>query len=142
VDSVSPSVSQACKDMRRLISPCAKGISGPEKFGRHPKKTFATLSPQKRTEVGHRAMSVSCHERKRPSPHSITSSASDIRLSEILTPSALAVFKLMTSSNFVGCKTGRSAGCAPLTMRAVRHETQILRALGAPGVSDLILEYS
>ncbi len=28
-------------------------------------------------------------------------------------PSALAVLRLMTSSNFVGCSTGRSAGLAP-----------------------------
>jgi hypothetical protein len=29
-------------------------------------------------------------------------------------PSALAVLRLMTSSNFVGCSAGRSAGFAPL----------------------------
>jgi hypothetical protein len=29
-------------------------------------------------------------------------------------PSALAVFRLMTSSNLVGCSTGRSPGLAPL----------------------------
>jgi hypothetical protein len=34
--------------------------------------------------------------------YSITSSASVSRLSEILRPSAFAVFKLITSSNFVG----------------------------------------
>ena len=28
-------------------------------------------------------------------------------------PRALAVLRLMTSSNFVGCSTGRSAGLAP-----------------------------
>jgi hypothetical protein len=32
----------------------------------------------------------------------------------IVSPSALAVFRLMTRSNFVGCSTGRSAGLAPL----------------------------
>jgi hypothetical protein len=31
--------------------------------------------------------------------------------------SALAVFTLITSSNLVGCSTGRSAGLAPLRMR-------------------------
>jgi hypothetical protein len=31
----------------------------------------------------------------------------------IVTPSALAVFMLITSSNFVGCSMGRSAGLAP-----------------------------
>ena len=47
-------------------------------------------------------------------PYSITSSASASSLSGIVKPSALAVFKLMTSSNFVDCTTGRSAGLAPL----------------------------
>src|SRR5438105_3512878 len=32
----------------------------------------------------------------------------------IVSPSALAVFMLITSSNFVGCSTGKSAGFAPL----------------------------
>ena len=31
----------------------------------------------------------------------------------IVSPSAFAVFRLITSSNFVGCSTGRSAGLAP-----------------------------
>src|SRR6516165_6791915 len=51
--------------------------------------------------------------------HSITSSASVSRLSEILSPSVFAVFKLITSSNLVGCRTGRSAGFAPLRIVAV-----------------------
>src|SRR4029078_1523358 len=40
--------------------------------------------------------------------HSITSSASDRRLSEIL-----AVFKFITNSYFVDCITGRSDGFSP-----------------------------
>src|SRR5262249_13288035 len=52
-------------------------------------------------------------------PHSITSSASESRLSEILMPSALAVLRLITVSNLVGCRTGRSAGFAPLRIFAV-----------------------
>ena len=34
-------------------------------------------------------------------------------------PSALAVLRLMTSSTFVACWTGRSAGFSPLRMRPV-----------------------
>ena len=34
-------------------------------------------------------------------------------LAELSRPSALAVLRLITSSNFVGCSTGRSAGLAP-----------------------------
>src|SRR5262245_19119086 len=50
--------------------------------------------------------------------HSITSSASESRLSEILTPSVFAVFMLITSSNLTTCCTGKSAGFAPLIMLA------------------------
>src|SRR5262249_29314018 len=46
-------------------------------------------------------------------PHSITSSASVSRLSEILRPSALAVVRLMTRSDLVGCSIGSSPGFAP-----------------------------
>src|SRR5258708_38823314 len=50
-------------------------------------------------------------------PHSITSSASASSLSGIWRPSALAVLRLITNSNLVGCMTGRSAGFPPLRIR-------------------------
>ena len=46
--------------------------------------------------------------------HSITSSARAKSVGGIVNPSALAVFRLMTSSNLMLCWTGRSAGLAPL----------------------------
>jgi hypothetical protein len=45
--------------------------------------------------------------------HSITSSAIASKPGGNVKPSALAVFKLMTSSNLVGCMIGRSAGFSP-----------------------------
>jgi hypothetical protein len=45
--------------------------------------------------------------------YSITSSARDRNEGEIESPMAFAVFKLMISSNLVGCCTGRSAGSMP-----------------------------
>jgi hypothetical protein len=47
-------------------------------------------------------------------PYSITSSARINIDCGTVRPSALAVFRLITSSNLVGCWTGRSAGFAPL----------------------------
>ena len=44
----------------------------------------------------------------------ITSSARASTAGGIVRPSALAVLRLITNSNFVGCSTGRSAGFAPL----------------------------
>src|SRR5262249_40110247 len=51
--------------------------------------------------------------------HSITSSAVASRPAGMVRPSARAVLRLITSSNLVDCRTGRSAGLAPLRMRAV-----------------------
>src|SRR6516164_4245866 len=47
-------------------------------------------------------------------PHSMTSSARARIAGGTVRPSALAVLRLTTSSNVVGCWTGRSAGLAPL----------------------------
>jgi len=49
--------------------------------------------------------------------HSITSSASASSVGGTSMASALAVERLMTMSNFVGCVTGRSAGFSPLRTR-------------------------
>jgi hypothetical protein len=46
--------------------------------------------------------------------HSITSSTSASNLSGTFRPSVLAVLRLMSNSNLVGCTTGRSDGTAPL----------------------------
>src|SRR5262245_48542898 len=45
--------------------------------------------------------------------HSITSSARASNVGGTVMPSALAVVRLMTRSNLVGCSTGISAGFAP-----------------------------
>ena len=53
-------------------------------------------------------------QRSKRRHYSITSSACASNVGEIVRPSASAVFILITTSNFVGCSTGRSAGFAPL----------------------------
>src|SRR5262245_40650953 len=61
--------------------------------------------PKSGTWPDHLLMSQKCqvqtHALRQTASYSITSSASESRLSEILTPCALAVFMLMTNSNFV-----------------------------------------
>src|SRR6516165_4101452 len=49
--------------------------------------------------------------------HSITSSARASSVGGTVRLSALAVLRLITKSNFVGCSTGRSAGLAPFKIR-------------------------
>ena len=51
--------------------------------------------------------------------YSITSSARPSNESGNVMPSALAVLRLMTSSTFVACTTGKSAGLSPLRTRPV-----------------------
>ena len=54
-----------------------------------------------------------------PHHHWITSSAVANSVSGMVRPRALAVLRLMTSSNLVACTTGRSAGLAPLRILPV-----------------------
>jgi len=49
--------------------------------------------------------------------HSMTSSARSNTVCGIVSPSVLAVSRLMTSSKRVDCTTGKSAGAAPFRMR-------------------------
>src|SRR6266702_8729581 len=53
--------------------------------------------------------------------HSSTSSARASIVGGMVRPRALAVLRLMTSSNFVGCSTGRSAGLAPLRILSTKN---------------------
>src|SRR5262245_14491126 len=54
---------------------------------------------------------------ERAASHSITSSAMLSSVGGTVRPSILAVWALMTNSNLVGCRTGRSVGLVPLRMR-------------------------
>ena len=74
--------------------------------------TFCNYGRGGATDIGDHGKT----ENKLPPPHSITSSARARIDGGIVRPSALAVFILMTISMVVGCKTGRSAGLAPLRM--------------------------
>ena len=51
--------------------------------------------------------------------YSITSSARPLNVSGTVMPSAVAVLRLMYSSTFVACWTGKSAGFSPLRIRPV-----------------------
>jgi len=76
------------------------------------------LYPRKRTCAVQLRMSTLGHKRTCAS-YSITSSARESTSAGMVNPSARAVLRLMTSSNLVNCRTGRSAGLAPLRTRAV-----------------------
>src|SRR5215471_19067000 len=52
-------------------------------------------------------------QRSKTAGHSMSWSARSRKDSEIVSPSALAVLRLITSANLVGCWTGRLEGLAP-----------------------------
>ena len=56
-------------------------------------------------------------QRNKKERYSTTSSAICWRCTGTSRPNALAVFILITSSNFVGCRTGKTEGLSPLRMR-------------------------
>ena len=70
------------------------------------------LLPSKQTFSGAVCMSASGQEAT-SGRYSITSSASTSRLCGMVRPSALAVLRLITRSNLVGCSTGISPGFVP-----------------------------
>ena len=60
-----------------------------------------------------------------PSSYLMTFSARMSTIGGIVKPSALAVFKLIISSNFVGCSTGRSAGLAPFRILSTKTAARL-----------------
>src|SRR3954470_274607 len=64
--------------------------------------------------------------------HSITSSARASSVGGTSRPSALAVLRFMTNSNFVGCSTGRSAGLAPLIILSTYPAARPCRSARRP----------
>src|SRR5262249_19256760 len=76
--------------------------------------------PRNATRRRRRGCATADQRYKRAPPHSITSSASARSDGGTVRPSVLALFILMTSSNFVGCSTGRSAGFAPLNILSTK----------------------
>jgi hypothetical protein len=72
----------------------------------------ARISAGDRTSARHHRRSEKCHYRKWGN-YSITTSERASRVGGISMPSALAVLRLIVSSNLAGCSTGRFAGSAP-----------------------------
>src|SRR5262249_48698468 len=76
---------------------------------RHPRQIGGTL----RTGLPADGGEIKPTEEEGPPLHSTTSARARIEGGTVMS-SALAVLRLTTSSNLVGCCTGKSAGLAPL----------------------------
>src|SRR5205823_4448248 len=69
-----------------------------------------------------------CADKSAPVHHWITSSARSSSDCGIVKPSALAVLRLMTNSNLVGCSMGRSPGFVPLKILSTRAAVRLIIA--------------
>src|SRR5215472_14347447 len=88
----------------------------------------------KRNELGEKGkdgdlsllcLSLFSHSSLAPPFHLITLSARNSMDCGIVRPICLAVFRLILSSNFVGCSTGRSAGLAPFKILSTKYATRL-----------------
>src|SRR6476660_2634564 len=81
------------------------------------RKRPCPLHPRKQTCAAHRPRSAK-GQKQTSSDYSKVSLARDSNEAGTARPSALAVFRLITSSNLVAPCTGRSAGFSPLRTRS------------------------
>src|SRR5215204_6460525 len=93
-------------------------IDGPGAYheGYSPRRR-GRLSRRLDLQAGYSGPSTAEERKQFSPPHSITSSARARSVGGIVRASVAAVLRLITSSNSVGCWTGRSAGFAPFKMR-------------------------
>jgi hypothetical protein len=104
--------------VKRKACPCLTDQLGVNRVGLLPSRW--TSGVPRSTGIVRPGEPVRFVPRPNVSPYSITSSASScIEIGHSI-PSVLAVFILMTNSNFVGCLTGRSAGLLALEDPASR----------------------
>jgi len=93
------------------------------RLGRDHARRLSALVQARRSRRGNhggntRLRRLRGHNRSSGRSHSITLSARSTRPAGTSCPIALAVLRLITSSNVVGCSTGRSVGFAPLSILA------------------------
>src|SRR6516165_10736808 len=112
----------AHQDRRGHRLPAAKSLSVPHSFRivwtPHPYRDLPHARPllRARRERPRRRCAAE-QSNELASFHSITSSANARSFADISRSIALAVLRLRTSSNLVGCTTGRTAGFSPLRTR-------------------------
>lgn len=82
--------------------------------------TLVGSSPESRSlRLGGRRSATGHFRTHAAQHHSMTSSARTSIEGGTVRPSALAIFTLITNSNFVGCSTGRSDGLVPLRILSI-----------------------
>src|SRR5262249_52434481 len=113
VELLSPSFRQfLCEQARDRICRTARRVGNDHAHG----SVGVALCPRTRRERPCRRTTEQRYELA--AVHSITSLAMACNVKGTVSPSAFAVFRLMTNSNLVGACTGRSPAFSPLRMRS------------------------
>jgi hypothetical protein len=100
-----------------LLSPDTSDRSALVRLTTNTGQASARCECQQRAKFGRTHRSIG--------DYSITSSARTRIGGEIAIPIALAVFRLTTSSNLVGCSTGKSPGFAPLAIMSTNSAARL-----------------
>src|SRR6516162_11474169 len=112
---------QSCQAKNQQCHPNDREIMQPVAHG---EVSQLSLHGLREFDLDQNALSTTLHgcplwvKSRHPSRHSITSSAVASRVGATVRPSVLAVLRLMTNSNLLGCWTARSAVFSPLRMRS------------------------
>src|SRR5262249_30194275 len=118
-----PQTSEKCAQVRI-------GVGGSKQQHADPPHPLALLRLRRERPRGRRAAEK---RDELAAPHSITSSARCWKNKGTSRPSAFAVLRLITSSNFVGCSMGKSFGCIPCkTLRTNLAPCRTAAGLSAP----------
>src|SRR5205807_257163 len=96
---------------RGPMAPCSRRAGAEKSDGRQLAGLLRPPGERPKIRRQERRAAEQCDEL--PPLHSITSSARASSVGGMVRPSVFAVLRLMTSSNLVGCWTGRSDGFAP-----------------------------
>ena len=119
-DHILPCLAYAADRERRLVTAAKRSCCSTRISDEEPPRRIISARPQNLTSpqpVVQRCGLTRCAKppfADATSVYSISSSVSAIRLAGISSPRDLAAFILMTNSYLIGCRTGRSAGLAPL----------------------------
>src|SRR5262249_19657084 len=98
--------------LQRLLERRELGTAGAATAREHADPPYAPWLLRARHERPRDGRAAEQRDERAP-PHSITSSARASSVGGTVRPSTLAVTRLTTRSNLVGCSTGMSAGFAP-----------------------------
>jgi hypothetical protein len=117
----TPTLAAAIQILRLVAANAGFRIGRDDRFGSFATETRCPRDVRFSPDSDHFADALTLRKSARndhSAVHSTTSSTVARKLCGKVTPRAFAVFRLITSSNLVGCSIGKSAGLTPRAIRS------------------------